>query len=66
MAKSDNGAVSAAFQEVNANVPGVVKSTARKFGPERARKQKVAIALSKARKRGARIPNPKMRNSKAY
>lgn len=57
-----NGIVSAAFNEVNTNVPKVVQSTARRFGPERARKQKVAIALSKARKAGANLPSPKLKS----
>lgn len=60
-----NGAVSAAFQEVNQNLPKVVQSTARKFGPDRARKQKIAIALSKARKMGAGIKGPKLSSSKS-
>lgn len=44
------------FGEVFAKEPAVVKSTRAKFGAKRAAKQKVAIALSKARKAGARIP----------
>lgn len=58
--KQDNDAVDTAFKEVNENVPGVVKSTAAKYGVQRAQKQKVAIALSKARKAGARISGPKL------
>ena len=61
MGKSaDSGLVSAAFNEVNTNVPKVVQSTSRKFGPDRARKQKIAIALSKARRAGANLPKPKL------
>ena len=60
MAKSDNGAVSAAFEEVTSNPPKVLASTSRKFGAARAHKQKIAIALSKARRAGAKLPNPKM------
>jgi len=44
------GATAAAFSEVKANEPGVVGKTRKKFGKKRAAKQKVAIALSKARK----------------
>lgn len=39
------------FREVFGNPPAVVERTRRKSGAEAARKQKVAIALSKARKR---------------
>jgi hypothetical protein len=60
MARSD--ALNTAFSEVNDNPPKVVQSTARKFGADRARKQKIAIALSKARKSGAKIPGPKLRS----
>lgn len=49
----------AAFSEVSANVPDSVKRTARTKGPKAAQRQKVAIALSKARKAGARIPRKK-------
>jgi hypothetical protein len=44
------------FGEVFGDEPKIVGKTRRKFGEARAKKQKVAIALSKARKRGARIP----------
>lgn len=60
MARSDNGITNAAFREVNENVPKAVQSTAKKYGAERARKQSVAIALSKARRRGAKLPSPKL------
>ena len=56
----DNSIVHSAFTEVTENVPKVVQSTAKKFGPARARKQQVAIALSKARRRGANLPSPKL------
>lgn len=39
-----------AFHEVNENIPEIVEHTERKYGSERANKQKIAIALSKARK----------------
>lgn len=40
-----------AFHEVKHDTPKVVKQTEKKFGAQRAAKQKVAIALSKARKK---------------
>lgn len=43
------------FHEVKHNPPKVLRSTRRKFGKERARKQAIAISLSKARRAGARI-----------
>ncbi len=43
-------AVAAAGREVKANPPAQLKKTAKKFGKKRARAQKVAIMLSKARK----------------
>ena len=69
MAKDPNssGALSQAFGEVNSNTPKVVSSTLAKYGPDRARKQKIAIALSKAKKGISKFP-AKLRstNSKAY
>jgi Family of unknown function (DUF6496) len=55
MTKSERK-VSAAFREVNRNEPGIVAHTRAKYGSRRAAKQKVAIALSKARKAGAKVP----------
>ncbi len=43
-------AVSEAASEVKKNPPAIVKKTAKKFGKKRARAQKVAIMLNKARK----------------
>lgn len=48
--------VKAAFDEVTANEPAVVAKTRRKKGAKAAGRQKVAIALSKARRAGVRIP----------
>lgn len=48
--------IQAAGHELKANPPKVVKSTLRKKGPEAARKQNIAIMLSKARAAGADIP----------
>jgi len=45
-----------AGHELKENPPKVVKSTMRKKGPEAARKQNIAIMLSKARAAGADIP----------
>ena len=47
--------IDAAFREVKKNPPARVKRTKRKKGKEAARKQTIAIALSKARAKGARI-----------
>lgn len=44
------GALDRAFHEVYQNEPKVVGHTREKFGAERAQKQKIAIALSKARR----------------
>ena len=48
--------VEQAFHEVKHNEPAVVAETREKKGEEAAEKQKVAIALSKARAAGADIP----------
>jgi hypothetical protein len=48
--------VRAASSEVEANEPEIVGHTRRKFGPKRAERQKTAIKLDKARRRGAKIP----------
>jgi hypothetical protein len=47
--------VSAAFHEVKHNPPKVLAKTRKKSGKKRARKQQIAIALSKARAKGARV-----------
>lgn len=48
--------VEQAFHEVNTNEPGIVAHTRQKYGSRRAAKQKVAIALAKARRAGAKVP----------
>lgn len=48
--------VKRAFHEVYEKTPKAVMNTIAKSGAEQGRKQRVAIALSKARKKGARIP----------
>lgn len=57
-ARKRDGRVEAAFHEVAENEPSIVGKTRAKFGAARANRQRIAIALSKARKRGARIPKP--------
>ena len=49
-------ALKRAFHEVASNPPTVVQKTRRKSGAGAARKQSIAIALSKARKMGAMVP----------
>ena len=49
-------AVQRAFAEVTKSPPKVVAQTKRKKGPTQAHKQSVAIALSKARQAGAKVP----------
>lgn len=48
--------VRAAFREVSREEPEAVKRTRRKQGSAAAERQRKAIALDKARRRGARIP----------
>jgi hypothetical protein len=48
-----------AFREVHARTPVAVQKTFAMHGPVAAKKQRTAIALSKAREYGARIPKPK-------
>lgn len=45
-----------AFHEVKHNPPKRVYRTEEKHGKKRAKAQKIAIALDKARKKGGRIP----------
>ncbi len=52
---SSKAKVAAAFHEVFTNVPKVVAQTRRKKGAAQARKQMIAISLSKARAAGANI-----------
>lgn len=56
MGKGMRDKVAAAFHEVKANPPAIVAKTRKKSGVVRAGKQSVAIALSKARQAGAKIP----------
>lgn len=51
-----NSILESVGRELKTNRPAIVKSTERKFGVARAKKQNTAILLSKARKLGARVP----------
>lgn len=42
-------------REIKDNPPRVLGSTARKYGKQRANKQRIAILLNKSRARGAKI-----------
>ena len=55
--------VKAAFKEVKKDEPSIVTKTRKKEGEEAANKQKIAIALSKARKTGAKIPEKPTKES---
>ena len=46
----------AAGREIKENPPKILAHTKKKFGKERAEKQRKAILLSKARRAGANIP----------
>jgi hypothetical protein len=61
--KSKNGATDAAFSEVNANPPKVLATTLAKYGPQRMKKQQIAIALSKAGK--SKLPSPKLKSNRS-
>lgn len=52
-------ALETAGKEIKENPPQILASTRRKFGADRAKKQRIAILLSKARKLGGAIPKPK-------
>lgn len=52
-----NGKVAAAFHEVFSKEPSTVSRA--RVSEARKKKMRVAIALSKARKAGARIPKPR-------
>ncbi len=60
------GKTAAAFREVHADEPGIVGRTRSRFGEKRAAAQKTAIALSKARAAGAKIPKPSMKGGKMH
>ena len=56
MADKDS-TLSAIGNEMKANPPAILNSTRRKFGVQRAQKQRTAILLSKAREAGVKIPS---------
>lgn len=56
MSERDRAITESVGRELRDNPPKQLAKTARKFGSERAAKQRVAILLSKSRKAGARIP----------
>lgn len=56
--KESQKKIKKAFSEVKKNPPSILAKTRRKYGAKRAEKQRIAIALSKARKAGAKIPSP--------
>lgn len=43
-------------KELRDDPPSVLEKTAKKFGKQRANKQRVAILLSKSRRLGAKVP----------
>lgn len=45
--------------ELKENPPKILAQTKRKYGAGRAKKQRVAIMLSKARRVGVHVPRPK-------
>ena len=51
----DRGILQDVGDEVKSNPPSILAKTRAKFGPKRARKQQIAILLSKARRKGANI-----------
>jgi hypothetical protein len=55
MAKN-TGILDIVGKELKNNPPSILKSTEKKFGLARAKKQKTAIMLSKARKMGSNVP----------
>lgn len=56
MSPSSRKLIADAGKEMSDNPPSQLAKTAAKFGPDRAKKQRVAILLSKAKRGGAKIP----------
>ena len=52
-----SGTLEAIGHEMKVNPPAILNSTRRKFGVDRAEKQRKAILLSKARAAGVKIPS---------
>lgn len=61
--KSSDDIVSGVADELKTNPPAILASTVRKFGQQRANKQRIAILLSKSRKAGATISKPRSMKS---
>lgn len=55
------GALASAFHELRARPPAVLARTRKQGGPAQANRQRVAIALSKARAAGAKLPEARCR-----
>jgi hypothetical protein len=53
---ADTSILESIGKELKNNPPKVFANTAKKFGVVRAKRQKTAILLSKARKAGANVP----------
>ena len=49
-----------AGDEMKQNPPSILAKTAEKYGPERAKKQRIAILLSKARVMGKALPRKRI------
>lgn len=54
--KEDKGVLESIGKELKSNPPKILNSTEKRFGVARAKKQRTAILLNKARKHGANIP----------
>lgn len=57
MAKSDNAeTLEGIGQELKFNPPAITEKTRAKYGNDKARKQRIAVLLSKARRAGLKTP----------
>lgn len=54
---ADDDKLSTIGREMKENPPAILRATRRKFGVARAKKQRTAILLSKARQAGVKIPS---------
>lgn len=62
----DSDKLEAIGKELKVNPPAVLNSTKRKFGAQRAEKQRKAILLSKGREAGVKIPSVKKMSKGGY
>lgn len=62
----DSDKLSAIASEMKTNPPAIVNATRRKFGAQRAEKQRKAILLSKGREAGVKIPSVKKMSKGGY